>query len=273
MNETIHPFDTLIALEKKAPDLYTAKPSVAYQNIVGPFGGATAAQLLAAVMKSETYAGTPVAVTTNFLAPIESESFHISVRKTRQNFTTQHWLVELSQGSGEELKANATIVTATRRSTWRETELRSPQVASVDSILAMPREPKGKWFDRYDFRFADGDYPQFATGEEKPDSRTTAWLRDRSYRALDFPSLLAMSDAYFPRIFIRKPKFVPMGTVSMTTYFHCMEADLSRVGDAYILATAQANVFNAGFFDHAGSLWSQDGQCLATTQQVVYFKD
>lgn len=273
MIESIHSFDQLIALDQISPDKFHARPAPAYQNIAGPFGGATAAQLLAAVMRSATRAGSPIAATINFLAPIASDDYVIAVSKTRQNSSTQHWLVELLQGGDGEMKANATIVTAIRRSTWQETELSPRKVPAANDITSGVRESRGRWYDRYDFRFAEGDFPQFASGEAKDDSLTTAWLRDKPGRPLDFASLLAMSDAFFPRIFVRRPQMAPMGTVSMTTYFHCNESDLERVGQSHILATARANVFNTGFFDHTGSLWSGDGQCLATTQQMVYFRD
>ena len=50
-------------------------------------------------------------------------------------------------------------------------------------------------------------------------------------------------------------------------------AELERVGDDYLLATARAQRFAGGYFDQAAQLWSRDGVLLATTNQIVYYKD
>ena len=46
------------------------------------------------------------------------------------------------------------------------------------------------------------------------------WLRDDPPRPLDFASLTAMADVFFPRVWLRRATRVPVGTVSMTVYFH-----------------------------------------------------
>ena len=35
---------------------------------------------------------------------------------------------------------------------------------------------------------------------------------------------------------------------------------------------ADAKVFNKGFSDQTGDLWSRDGRLLATSHQIVYFR-
>jgi acyl-CoA thioesterase len=99
------------------------------------------------------------------------------------------------------------------------------------------------------------------------------WLRDDPPRPLDFPALLAISDSFFPRIFIRRRRLSPIGTVSITTYFHADAQALAAQGDRFLMGSARAHKFHNGFFDQSGELWSHDGQLLATTHQTVYFKD
>jgi len=82
-----------------------------------------------------------------------------------------------------------------------------------------------------------------------------------------------LADVFFPRIFLRRAKRVPAGTVSMTVYFHADASQLEEVGAGYLLAQASAQAFRHGFFDQTAQLWSEDGALLVTTQQVVYFKE
>ena len=66
---------------------------------------------------------------------------------------------------------------------------------------------------------------------------------------------------------------LPAGTVTMTVYFHADADELRAIGDDYLLGQAQAQVFHKGFFDQTAQLWSRSGHLLATSQQVMYFKD
>ena len=92
---------------------------------------------------------------------------------------------------------------------------------------------------------------------------------DTMYDAL---SLMAMSDAFFARIFHAKRELVPFGTVSLTTYFHADTDDLAREDISRVLAVADAKIFHKSYGDQSGELWSPNGRLLATTNQIAYFK-
>lgn len=98
-------------------------------------------------------------------------------------------------------------------------------------------------------------------------------MRDEPERALNFASLAALSDSFFPRIYIRRRRRAMIGTVSLTTYFHADSALLAQVGTRHVLGVAKALNYRHGYFDQTGELWSQEGQLLASTHQLVYFKD
>src|SRR5690606_21016750 len=109
--------------------------------------------------------------------------------------------------------------------------------------------------------------------EANESSETVLWIRDNPPRALDFPALAALADNFFPRVFVRRPQFVPVGTVSLTTYFHADGAELERQGDSFLLGRAWGNRFHKGYHDQSAELWSKSGQLLASTHQVVYFRE
>jgi hypothetical protein len=82
-----------------------------------------------------------------------------------------------------------------------------------------------------------------------------------------------MSDIFFPRIFVRKQKLGAASSVSMTTYFHIDGKTLISLGKGPILAAARGQGFYKGYFDQTAELWSDDGNLLATGNQMTYFKD
>ncbi|PUE45185.1 acyl-CoA thioesterase [Limnohabitans sp. 2KL-1] len=268
----MHEFDQVIALTPTPDGGCLAHTSAAYANMIGPFGGATCAVLLNAVLQHPDRLGDPVAFTLNFTAPVADGPFRISARAARTNRSTQHWVIEASQDDG--VVALATAVLALRRPTWSDTEARAPQdMPAPDSLPRMGTQQRPAWVQRYDMRFAEGEFPQAFDGQEQIHSQSRLWLRDDPPRPLDFPALLAISDSFFPRIFIRRRRLSPIGTVSITTYFHADAQALAAQGDRFLMGSARAHKFHNGFFDQSGELWSHDGQLLATTHQTVYFKD
>jgi hypothetical protein len=75
------------------------------------------------------------------------------------------------------------------------------------------------------------------------------------------------------RIFLRRPQLVPIGTVSLNIYFHVDAQTLAEQGTDALLAVARANVFSQGYFDQEGQIWGRGGRLLATTHQVVWYKE
>lgn len=273
MTEPQHPFDSAIALTDQQGS-YHGHTSAHYGNMVGPFGGITAATLLQAVLQHPLRLGDPVSLTVNFAAPIADGPFIINARPARTNRSTQHWLIELSQQ--EQIAATATAVFAVRRETWSATELECPAAPPAETLEAFPRgRGLPAWTNSYELRFVEGGFSALsgAQSNARDDSSSSLqWVRDEPPRPLDFPALAAICDIFFPRIFVRRKQFVPAGTVSLTIYFHADQTALFTQGDQPVLGHARALRYNAGYFDQVAEIWSTNGELLATTSQIVYFK-
>ena len=119
---TQHIFDKALALHHSDIRVghFTGMTSPDYWNMVGPFGGTTAAVVLQSVLKHPDVLGEPVSVTVNFVGAIAAGEFAVALRPVRTNRTTQHWYVELSQG--DSVTTTATAVFALRRPTWSATK-------------------------------------------------------------------------------------------------------------------------------------------------------
>jgi acyl-CoA thioesterase len=267
-DDVTHPFDAAIQLEAGGQGL-AGRTVPEYANMVGPFGGASAAALLRAVELHPERAGSPVALTVNFAAPIADGEFHIDTNLVRANRTNQHWTVSLHQGDG--VMATATAVFGTRRDTWSDIEAQMPDVPAPESVERTPGPEGIRFLQNYDLRFVAGPPP--VDGVARPSSTTTLWVRHDPVRDLDFSALAALSDIFYPRIFLRRGEPVPAGTISMTVYFHVEDAEVVGLGDDYVLATAAGQQFARGYFDQTAQLWSRDGALLVTSSQIVYYKD
>lgn len=239
--------------------------------MVGPFGGVTAATMVRAVELHPQRHGQPIALTVNYVAPIADGEFEIVTRCVKTNRSNQHWVVELSQDG--EVKTTATAVFGLRRDGWSDTEIDPPQVCPPEDIEPSVPPFSVAWFDNYDMRFVDGAMPDAANDPvESAGSTTTLWVRNNPARALDFAALTAVSDIFYPRVFLRHGRFVPAGTVTISVYFHADEPQLAAQGDDFILGTARAHQYSGGYFDQSARLFGRNGTLLATSHQFVYFK-
>ena len=265
----MHPFDDAILLQP-AGDGFAGRTSPAYANFIGPYGGITAAQCLNAVLQHPQRLGDPVAFTINFAAAVADGEFQLRPRPARTNRSTQHWIVEMLQGG--EVVATATALTAVRRPTWGGHEAHMPQVA-VPAEVPRSRRKGVAWLERYEMRYLMGMIPRDWDGGGAQESLSRLWVRDEPPRPLDFASLAALCDVFFPRIWLRRARQTPLGTVSMTVYFHASAEELEDAGTGYLLAQARGQGFSGGYFDHAGQVWSEGGELLATTHQVMYYKE
>lgn len=272
-----HPFDQALRLEPAGiaqPDTWCGASSPAYWNMVGPFGGTTAATAVQAIMLHPALLGEPIALTANYACAMGEGPFTVTARPVRTNRSTQHWLVTLSQSDAagtEGVVMTATAVTAARRETWSVNDTPKPALRFSEDLPRF-RIATSEWTRRYDMRTVRGPMPQVWDGRAD-DSLTQLWVRDDPPRPLDFASLAAMSDVFYPRVWLRRARRVPAGTVSITTYFHADSQQLAQSGKGYLLAQARAQAFRNGFFDQTAQLWNEAGTLLATSTQMVYYKE
>lgn len=265
-----HPLDAAIALTAGPTDNgFSGQITAAYANMVGPYGGVIAAALLNAVQQHVDSRGTPLSITVNYAAPITASSFDITATLQRNNRSSQHWSLALSQAG--EVATTATVIMASRRETWSDTEAPAPDVRAAESLPRLPPQGMPAWVSSYDMRIIKG-MVTLQEAHQTDDSTSLLWVRDEPPRPLDYVSLLAISDCFFPRIFVRRQQLVPTGTITLTTYFHVGVDALQRQGDKPLLARARANRFHKGFFDQSACLWGEAGELLATSHQLVYYK-
>lgn len=269
-----HVFDQALALTAQAEGDYLGASHPAYWNMVGPYGGITAATLLNAVMQHPKRLGVPVALTVNYASALGAGPFRVVAKPVRTNRSTQHWTVELWQtdAQGDDgVVTTATALTALPRTTWGVDEVAMPAVPPPSAVPPVPLFKGVEWIQRYEVRPVSGGIPRVWDGGGTT-SLSQLWVRDAEPRPLDHLSLAALCDVFYPRVWLRRATQVPAGTVSMTVYFHASAEQLDATGTGCLFAQAQAQAIRNGFFDQSAQLWNEAGQLLATSHQVVYYK-
>ena len=198
----IHPFDSAIALTvTKAGDV-TGCTSPAYENMVGPYGGITAAVLVQAVTGHADCLGEIAALTVNYASGVAPGPFRVLAAPARTNRSTQHWVISLVQVNSagvEETVVTATALTALRRDTWQASDLSMPKVPEPGVLARTRVNAPMEWLKRYDMRFVRGKIPREMDGSGSG-SLSQLWVQDDPPRPLDAPGLAALCDVFFPRI-------------------------------------------------------------------------
>jgi acyl-CoA thioesterase len=268
----MHLFDQAIALIPTEGDSFQGTTNPAWANFIGPFGGITASVLLNAVMQHKALLGEPISQTINYCAAVADGPFEIEAKPVRTNRSTQHWLLTMMQS--EQVVMTGTVVTAARRETWSGQDAIKPTTLAPSSYPISKRATPSRWLERYEMRPITGGIPTDLNGSENS-GLTQLWLKDSDPRPIDLQSLAAFCDAFFPRLLLRRAKMVPFGTVSMTSYFHTDSIQLKQCGgaDQYLLGQAQAQAYRNGFFDQTAQVWSESGILLASSHQIVYYKE
>ncbi len=267
-----HPLDASTRLERLAEGRYSGATHPAYANMAGPFGGATAAALINAVLVDPRRLADPIALTVNFCAAIADGGFEIAAKLARGGKTTQHWSLELSQNGA--VCATASVVCGARKPVWSHYPVAGPKAPPRESLAVMPPDGRPEWVRRYIYRFVEGGLEGFPRRDGRIESaRSLAFIEDAPARPLDFLSLAAMADAFFVRIMHVRGTFQPMATVSLTTYFHADAQELAALGARALLCEADAMVFHNGFADQSCALWTPEGRLLANGMQITWYKE
>lgn len=270
-----HSFDQALHAVPQPDGSMQAHTHASYWNMVGPYGGITAAQMLQAVLVHPQLLGEPISITVNYAGPVQEGDMSVQATPVRTNRSTQHWVVTMTQtgADGEaEVCTTATVITAVRRETFSIDDLSPPAMPDPHSCERFDTTGAMAWLQCYDMRVVQGAVPTFWDDSGK-DSITQLWVRDNPPRPLDFAALAALCDVFFPRVWLRRARHVPAGTVAMTVYFHANRAQLARQGEQHVLAQASAQAFRNGYFDQTAQLWDSEGDLLATSHQVVYYKE
>lgn len=261
-----HPFDEAITLTAAGEGGWLGHTHQAYWNRVGPFGGITAAVMLQSLLQDGRRLGEPLSLTVNYPAAVAQGPFTIRTTLVRSGRSTQHWSAVLVQD--EAVMISVIAVFAVRRPVWGHAEARMPDVPAPQAVPPVNPRAGAEWPRRYDMRTIRGQL-----GQDNPDSLTQWWINDNPPRALDYPALAAICDAFFPRMYLHRATFVPTATVSLNIYFHTNAAALQEQGEAPVLGCAQGQVFDDGFADQVGQIWSSRGQLLATTHQIMWYRE
>jgi acyl-coenzyme A thioesterase PaaI-like protein len=228
------------------------------------FGGYVVGSMLSTLMREPSCQGTPIAMTTTFLAPAAPGPMTIATRCLRAARTLAFWQAEVAQGDDEKLCAHSVVTFAERPETARFGWLEMPKAPPPESF---PRATQGpRMVASFDRRLVQGTPPSVG------DSTSIAWVSEDDGQPVDHARLAMFADLFPPRVYYGVSGLRPSTTVSQSLYFHATRDEIDAVGADFVLQHATGRSGSAGICDLTGSLWRRDGVLLATTEQLCWFR-
>ena len=271
--DRLHAFDAAIALAPQGEGAWQGHTSPAYANMIGPFGGVTAAQALNAVLQHPQRLGEPVAFTVNFAAALADGPF------LRPGPAGPHQpldpALDRRDAAGRARRCSPRPpsrpcgATPGARPRCPCREVPRPQDVPPPGTCAAASNGSAATT----CASSPGGFPAPGTA---PRARTAArrlWVRDNPPRPLDFASLTALSRRVLPAHLAPArhhdadrhgvdDRLLPCRRGAAAGHRHRLPA-----------GPGQAQAFRNGYFDQTAQLWNEAGELLATTHQVVYYKE
>ncbi len=264
-------FDSSIQLSAEGPGRFRLPTSDAYWNMIGPYGGWSAAATLQAVLEDPRSTGLPLAATVQFMGGFDQGILDVRSEPLRVNRSTQFWQSRLSPETGgpdADPAVLAIVTLAKRRESLEAQEHTMPDVPPPEDVAEFEPFDQAPAFTRnYVHRYVKGRMFSGAS-----DTHSLVWYRCREGSALTWAGLMSYCDVSFPRLFFRRTSFTPIATVSMSVHFHCDTEDLAAIGSDYVLVECWGRVVRGGYFDQGAIIWSRDGKLLAFSDQVMWFR-
>ena len=259
-------FDRSLQLRSSGPG-WACHADDNYEMMGRMFGGWTAAVTLKAVLASASPERTPAALTISFVDEVMPGSeLLITPQLIGAGRSVQHWRATVETAGDARTVAEAGAVLTERRPSRGHVEPEMPSVPGPEEDLE-PLVPPGAAGSQIT-SFAVSGHPPFG----RLSTKSLSWVREKSGRPVDHLQLAFLSDLKPPRSFFWHEQPHPTSTLTLSVYFLATAAELSRVGDDFILTEATGTRGAESLSGERIQLWSRDGALLATSEQLCWYR-
>jgi acyl-coenzyme A thioesterase PaaI-like protein len=260
----------LFPLTAVGPGRWTTLAGPEWKNPNGPLWGGYPIGLCLTVMAAEPEArGEPLSITLTYVAALIEGEIEVRTRRLRQGGSIGVWEVDLRPAGAEETSVHAVVTMAKRPSTPPFAFARMPEAPDPETLPSPISPGGGRHFGAQAFeRRTSETFPI----EPAASSYSTAWVRPR-LGAWNKALLGMLTDNSPPRAFYAFGHRVMTTTLSLTVYLHASAEEVAAAGRDYLLVEYEGRVGGGGASDERSSYWRRDGKLLATSEQLVWYRE
>lgn len=258
-------FDRHTAVVPTSPGEFDAEIDRSWWIDRGPNGGYIAAIICRAVL---AYANDPDrhlrTLAVHYLAPPVEGPAQLTVRTIRQGRSVHFLQAEMRQGDRSIATANAVLISLGAAPDLFE-DPSFPEYPHPDTIAdPPPMATSVPMRDRYVYRHvmgAPGDGPL-------EQAETGGWIRLAEPRPYDAALVCAITDAWFPSIFLRTPTPMGVPTIDLTIHIRSVRALAAMQPDDWMGVRFRTTIATEGLLEEDGELWAPDGTLIAHSRQL-----
>jgi len=257
------------SLTSAGPGRWITEAGPEWKNPNGPlWGGYPIGLSLRTVMSEPEARGEPLSISLTYVAGLREGPVEIRTRCLRQGGSIGVWSLELAPAGADDVGVQAVVTMAQRPPTPPFAFAQMPE-APDPSAWPEPLSPGGRQhFGARTFeRRTLETFPITPGGS----SRSLAWVRPRR-GGWDKALLGMVADNSPPRAFYAFGHGVMTTTLSLSVYLHGSAAEIAEAGDDYLLVEYEGRVGGGGASDERSSYWRRDGKLLATSEQLVWYR-
>ncbi|MFC3070917.1 thioesterase family protein [Phenylobacterium soli] len=257
-------------LRAEGPGRWITTAGPEWENPGGGLWGGYPIGLTVRVLEAEAEAvGEPVCLTLTYVDRLPVGELSVRTRRMRQGGSVGVWQVDIGPAGSDEVSVHAVATLARRPPTPDFAFAEMPLLADPETLPA-PESPGGR-------RHFGAQAFERRTTESFPippggDSFSLAWVRPR-IAPWDKALIGMVTDNSPPRAFYALGSGVMTTTLSLTVYLHATAAEIAAAGDDYILIECEGRVGGGGASDERSSYWRRDGKLLATSEQLVWYRE
>lgn len=258
------------ALKALSPGRWTIDAGAEWKNHNGALWGGFPIGLCLTIVQAEPEArGEPLSISLTYVAALREGPVEIRTRRLRQGGSVGVWSLELGALGSDEVCVQAIVTMAKRPPTPPFAFARMPETPMPEDLPELVNPFGTQHFGGRAFERRTSETFPIQPAES---SRSLAWVRPK-LASWDKPLLGMLADNSPPRAFYALGHKVMTTTLTLTVYLHATTEEVLAAGDDFLLVDYEGRVGGGGASDERSSYWRRDGKLLATSEQLVWYRE
>ena len=251
-------FEDDILVIEKSPQFFEGTIAGNWSVNGNPNGGYLMAILAGAMMKHSDKKATPI-VTANYIARCAPGKAEVVVEEISQSTQFNRYEARLMQDGKEKIRALGTFMLEKADCEIERYESGAPELAPVESCLAMPELPHYTLFENLDMRI-DPASAVWLQGKTVEKSEQKGWVKFRDGSSYEMLSLFLIADSIPPAIFVSQGPVAWVPTIELSTNIRNMPRT------EWLKFVLRTRFVTCGLLEADGEVWDDAGNLVSISR-------
>jgi acyl-CoA thioesterase len=226
-----------------------------------PNGGYLMAILASAMLKHSDKKSTPI-VTANYISRCVPGKVEICVEEFSRSKQFNRYSARLIQEGREKVRALGTFSVEKAACEIKRYETGAPEIAPVESCIAIPAMPKYTLFENLDMRL-DPPSAIWLEGKTAEISEQKGWVKFGNDSNYDLLSLFLIADSIPPAIFLSQGPTSWVPTIELSTNIRNMPRT------QWLRFSLRTRFVTCGLLEADGEVWDDAGNLVSISRQIA----